>query len=110
VLYRGQNASKLLLENLLREAHDIEQHLKNIKPLELSIQEENAFLLSEKCCICDQFFIEKDQKARHHDHTSGKFIGASHMNCNLQCQQVNFIPVMFNNLKKFDAHLLCQSI
>ena len=32
------------------------------------------------------------------------------MNCNLQCKQVNFIPVIFHNLTNFDGHLLCQSI
>lgn len=32
------------------------------------------------------------------------------MNCNLQCKQVNFNPVIFHNLKNFDAHLLCQSV
>ena len=32
------------------------------------------------------------------------------MHCNLQCKQTTFVPVIFHNLKNFDAHLLCQGI
>jgi hypothetical protein len=110
VTYRGPDASYKLLECLLKESGEIQQNLKNIKPLTLSAREETAFQLADRCCLCKKYFLSKDKKARHHDHTSGKYIGAAHMNCNLQCKQVNFIPVIFHNLKNFDAHLLCQSV
>lgn len=110
VLYRGLDSPQKLLECLLHDSQQIEQHLQNMKPLNLNDQKENSFQISKHCCLCMKVFTEKDTKARHHDHTTGKYIGAVHMNCNLQCKQVTFIPVIFHNLKNFDAHLLCQSI
>lgn len=110
VLYRGLDASKKLLECLLSEDVEIQNHLKNIKPLNLSISEEVSFQSSQRCCLCNKLYNNTDIKVRHHDHVTGKYIGAAHTNCNLQAKQVTFIPVIFHNLKNFDAHLLCQSI
>ena len=110
VICKGSDAPKKLLEYLFKESEEIEQRLKNMKPLALTEEEEQNFQTVNTCCICNKIFIDSDTKARHHDHTTGNFIGASHMNCNLQCKQVKFIPVVFHNLKNFDSHLLCQGI
>ena len=42
-IYRGPDASKKLIESLLNESREIEQHLTDIKPLNLSKNEENIF-------------------------------------------------------------------
>ena len=41
---------------------------------------------------------------------TGAFIGMAHNECNLKCPVAKHIPVIFHNLKNFDAHILCESI
>ena len=93
----------------MREGYEIEQRLQNIKPLNLTKDEESSFQRADKCFLCQNHFSEADKKARHHDHVTGKYLGATHMNCNLQCKQVICVPVIFHDLRNFDSHLLCQS-
>lgn len=45
VLYRGPDASQKMLECLPRESKEIQEHLKNIKPLLLSIRNKMLFSL-----------------------------------------------------------------
>jgi hypothetical protein len=40
----------------------------------------------------------------HHNHRTGKFIDALCNSCNLQIQNRLFLPVVFHNLKNYDAH------
>lgn len=80
----------------MRESHEKEERVNNPKSLILTEEEEMTFNLASKCCLCQKAFTDADTRARHHDHISGKYIGASHMHCNLQCKQANFIPVIFH--------------
>ncbi len=41
---------------------------------------------------------------------TGSYIGMAHNNCNLNCKQAKHTCVIFHNLKKFDAHILCESV
>ena len=51
-------------------------------PLEISPQEEESFQQSEVCWLCEEPVIDE---VRDHDHLTGKYRGAAHNKCNLNC-------------------------
>jgi hypothetical protein len=75
---------------------------------------------SKKCWICDSEFssvtaISKagnqylpKQKVVDHCHTTGKYIGAAHSDCNLKRQNKRLIPIFVHNLSKYDAHMFVK--
>jgi len=68
---------------------------------------------SISCYICRRSFSEDNEsffKVRDHCHLTGDFRGAAHKVCNLNLKQPKFIPVIFHNLKGYDAHLILQNI
>ncbi|XP_053372933.1 uncharacterized protein LOC128546441 [Mercenaria mercenaria] len=69
---------------------------------------------ASQCCLCQKDFTPYEKVhsniVRHHNHLTGDFIGMAHNQCNLKCKQAKHTCVIFHNLKKFDAHIICQSI
>lgn len=108
VIYRGEDASEKLIESLIKEKEQIEDHLQHIEPM--NMEDNIYFKTATRCCICSNICSHNEQRAAHLDHTTGSFIDAAHMHCNLQCKQPKLIPVIFHNLKHFDGHCLCKSI
>ena len=51
-----------------------------------------------------------EEKARDHCHVTGKFRGAAHRNCNLNCQLTKKVPVIFHNLRGYDSHLVFNEL
>ena len=47
---------------------------------------------------------------RDHCHFTGKFQGAAHNSCNLQCRKPMILPVIFHNLQGYDAHLFIKQL
>lgn len=76
----------------------------------LTDDEQMSYDLSEKCHICGKPFTDpkKNPKCRDHDHLSGKYRGPAHKKCNLLYRRKLNIPVVFHNLKGYDAHFLMQ--
>ena len=111
VIYRGPNASNKLIESLLEEQKEIKEILSHIEPM----PEHDGLIDSAKsCCLCKKEFTLYDRTYQkivtHHNHLTGAIIGAACNSCNLNCKQSKFIPVMFHNLRNFDAHILCESL
>lgn len=71
---------------------------------------ESEFHTASHCHLCGLKFEKKHDKVRNHDHITGKFFGAAHLNCNLHFKQVEFIPVILHNLRGFDAHIIMQRL
>ena len=65
---------------------------------------------STKCHICFKPFSEKKRKVRDHCHYSGLYRGAANSSCNLQQKIPNYIPVVFQNLAGYDAHLFIREL
>ena len=63
-----------------------------------------------KCHICFKPFSEKKRKVRDHCHYNGLYRGAAHSSCNLQYKIPNYIPVVFHNLIRYDAHLFIREL
>ncbi|CAH3173562.1 unnamed protein product [Porites lobata] len=78
------------------------------KPLRLTKEEQISFNKEKFCHIC-KMELKKD-KVRDHCHFTGKYRGAAHNSCNLQCRKPMILPVIFHNLQGYDAHLFIKQL
>src|SRR5690606_36104639 len=64
------------------------------------------------CEICNREFDNNTViKCLDHCHISGKYRAALCKTCNLQKNyKQKIVPILFHNLKKYDAHLVLKSI
>ncbi|XP_052806652.1 uncharacterized protein LOC128235904 [Mya arenaria] len=114
VIYRGEDAGKQLIEHLLREQDSIQNILSTVEPMQITEEHDNLIENATHCCLCKQRFTMYDKNynriVRHHNHLTGKIIGPACNACHLSCKQAKFIPVIFHNLRNFDAHILCEHL
>ena len=109
--FRGENAIKDFLTNLLKESEEIEDILVNKlnKKMNISNKQQNEFNKSKICHICNGKLSNKD-KVRDHCHITGEYRGAAHKVCNLQFRISTKVPVIFHNLRGYDSHFIIQKI
>ena len=117
VVYRGRNVVDTFFNNIIEEEQRIKDILKNPQPMRLTHEEEQEFYQADDCHICNQpLGIDR---VRDHDHLTGDYRGAAHNECNLalKYKKVNdkmvfsfVIPVVFHNLRGYDAHVLMESL
>jgi hypothetical protein len=62
---------------------------KYIKLKPLTKEEQEKFDKADKCERCKQEFTLDNKKCRHHDHTTGEYIGAYCNSCNLKIKYIN---------------------
>ena len=63
--------------------------------------------------ICTNPFENEDDKVCDHCHFTGRFRGAAHSTRNLKYQiskKIYKLPVMFHNLRGYDAHIIMQGV
>lgn len=110
-IYNGDNAPVKFIEMLDADVKKIyKNHLKIIKPLALTKEEETAFLKETHCFICQKPFDKYSVPVREHCHYSGNWRGAAHSKCNLNYRQSLNIPIIFHNLKSYDSHLFLPQL
>ena len=81
------------------------------KPMDKLTKEQNIeFITAKECHICFKKFSPKDRKVRDHCHYTGKYRGAAHSSCNLRYRIPDYIPVVFQNLAGYDAHLFIKEL
>ena len=75
-------------------------------PLEITPEIEESFQQSKVCWLCENPLGE--DTVRDHDHLTGKYRGAAHNRCNLNCKKKasSFIPIFFHNFSGYDCHLI----
>jgi len=63
----------------------------------------------ENCKYCGKPLLQKNYRdaVKDHYHITGRYRGAAHSNCNNLPEQ---IPVVFHNLRGYDAHHLMQAV
>ena len=113
VIYRGPNVINHFIESLMEEGKEIQHILSNIQPMNLSAEEELSFEKAEMCHICNQLLGA--DRVRDHCHLTGRFRGAAHNACNINCKYQTeqgqfFIPVVIHNLRGYDSHLIMNAI
>ena len=69
-------------------------------------EEEEQFQLSNTCWICEKPIDNDNEKVRDHCHLTGKFRGAAHWSCNINLQLNKNVPVIFQDLRGYDSHLI----
>ena len=58
--------------------------------------------------MCDEDLLGKLIKVRDHYYFTGKYRGAVHNSCNLQCRKLLVLPAIFHNLQGYDANLFVK--
>ena len=66
------------------------------------------FESSTKCWICDNTFAKGDVKVRGYCHVTGKYSGSAQRDFNTNVNLSYIIPIVFTNLKNYDAYLIMQ--
>ena len=66
--------------------------------------------LPKVCWLCENPLGE--DTVRDHDHLTGKYRGAAHNRCNLNCEKKSssFVPIFFHNFSGFDCHLIFEEL
>ena len=110
ISYRGVNSAQNFINTLRCHVIDIYyNHLnKNVPMRPLTIEEENSFISSSNCFICNK--VLGSDRVRDHCHLTGKFRGAAHNVCKLNYKVPQFIPIFFHNLSGYDAHLFIKEL
>ena len=104
-----EDISKVFLEKLTELTKEIyNDFYRRPKPLSLNNSEQKSFEEATICHICN-CVLEKD-KVRDHCHFTGKYRGAAHNKCNLECKKPRVLPVIFHNLQGYDAHLFIKQL
>jgi hypothetical protein len=105
IVYSGPDCMDVFYDHLAAEQWRIVSILKTKYEMELlNDNDREHFDRATECPRCFQPFSGDRKKVMHHNHRTGKFIDALCNSCNLQIQNRLFIPVVFHNLKNYDAH------
>ena len=70
-------------------------------------EEEEQFQLRN---ISEKFNDNDDEKVRDHCHGTGKYRGTVHWSCNINLQLSKKVPVIFDNLRGYDSHLIFNKL
>ena len=70
-------------------------------------EEEEQFQLRN---ISEKFIDNDDEKVRDHCHVTGKYRGTPHWSCNISLQLSKKVPVIFDNLRGYDSHLIFNKL
>lgn len=107
---RGLNCIEWFIEELNGIVKKVDLVLNRPKPLNMSMEDEVLFIMSDDCHICGVKFHEDERRVRDHSHITGEFRGAAHPKCNLEYQEAFHIPVVFHNLSNYDAHFIIKAL
>ena len=116
IVYTKKNSdediSKKFIEYVVELTHKIyKDYYQKPKPLVLTKEEEKEFQSTTICHICEEkLALDKKSKVKDHCHFTGKYRGAAHNKCNLECRKPLILPVVFHNLQGYDAHLFIKQL
>ena len=107
--FEDDNVAKIFVEKLEEVTKGIyNDFYKRFKPLKMSAKDQKLFNEAKTCHICSLEL--KDDRVRDHCHFTGKYRGAAHNKCNLDCRKLKVLPVIFHNLQGYDAHLFIKQL
>ncbi|KAL9979269.1 hypothetical protein ACROYT_G016908 [Oculina patagonica] len=106
---------EVFLKHLLNEEKRIRSSLKIQKPLKMTAKDWKEHKNATSCHICNKSLIRDSffDSFPVWDHDKGKFRGSAHNACNLKLRinpKTDHIPVVFHNLRGYDAHHLMQAM
>ena len=105
--YRGEDCMKRFCKDLKDHATRIvDFKRKFITPL--TKDEEDSYDKKNTCHICMKD-LDSD-KVKDHCYFTGKYRGAAHNTCNLECKIPKNIPVIFHNGSTYDYHFIIREL
>ena len=112
VVFRGKNAAYEFIKAIFQEHKYCRKIIKKHfnKNLVMTEEEEHLFRWSNNCWICKKLIDNDDEKIRDHCHITSKFRGAGNWDCNINFQLTTKVPVIFNDLKGYDSHLIFSEL
>ena len=108
VVFCGENVADMFIQHILKIQDRLDLVYRNPKPLHMTMEERSEFRSVEHCHIGQG--VLGDDRVRDHCHVTGTFRGAAHNECNVNFRLRNRIPVIFHNLRGYDAYLIIQAI
>ncbi|KAK3101531.1 hypothetical protein FSP39_004239 [Pinctada imbricata] len=108
VTYRGPDTIKVFMDHMVNLEERLIKVMNNPKPLQMTDDDHRVFREATHCHICGEML--NHDRVRDHCHITGKFRGATHNDCNLKFQLTKRIPVVFHNLRGYDAHHIMSEI
>ena len=75
--------------------------------MKIKEEESQKYNTSKICDICEKDLLKK---VRDHCHFTGKFRGAAHNSCSLQCRKPMILPVIFHSIQGYNAHLFIKQL
>ena len=106
--YFGESCVTWFVNEMLTLENIASNYFETNLPLEITPEEEESFQQSKVCWLCENPLGE--DKVRDHDHLTGKYRGAAHNKCNLNCKKKSssFVPIFFHNFSGYDCHLIFE--
>ena len=114
--YFGVNCVTWFVNEMLTSEKIASNYFKTNLELEITPQEKGSFQFAEERWLCEQPFTEGTEgawrKVRDHDHLTGKYRGAVHNRCNINCKQKSssFVPIFFHNFSGYGCHLIFEEL
>ena len=108
--YFGIDCTTWFVNRMLTLEKIASKYFKTNLELQITPQEEESFQLAEECWFCENPL--GGEKVRDHDHLTGKYRGAAHNICNINCKQrsSSFVPIFFHNFSGYDCHLIFEEL
>ena len=108
--YFGEPCVTWFVNEMLTLENIASNYFETNLPLEITPEEEESFQQSKVCWLCENPLGE--DTVRDHDHLTGKYRGAAHNKCNLNCKKKSssFVPIFFHNFSGYDCHLIFKEL
>ena len=115
--YFGEDCVTWFVNEMLTLENIASKYFETNIPLdEEGVASQESFQHSKVCWLCEATLGDTEgashDKVRDHDHLTGKYRGAAHNRCNLNCKQKSssFVPIFFHNFSGYDCHIIFEEL
>ncbi|XP_039284341.1 uncharacterized protein LOC120351379 isoform X1 [Nilaparvata lugens] len=114
-VYRATSVGEKIIEQFLDEIIAIGRNCsidmqQEVPMIELNEEQLLAFNNSTVCFLCNDEFKANEIRIRHHSHTTGHFLGATHKSCNLNAKAPKLLNCFFHNFRGYDSHFIVKAL
>ena len=113
--YFGESCVTWFVNEMLTLENIASNYFETNLPLEITPEDHQSFQQSKVCWHCERKLDgegEATHNVRDHYHLTGKYRGAAHNKCNLNCKKKSssFVPIFFHNFSGYDCHLIFEEL